>query len=167
MFGHVWGITFLTYVFSLFTIARDCGSLSDPENGRVTFRGTTPGSVSQYFCNAGFILMGLPTRVCGVNGSWSGEAPVCEGMSHCVKRMIYNTTHLCMYFSLSIALDCGPLSNPDNGLVIFRRTTLGSVANYSCNAGYVLMGIPFRICGVDGSWSGETPVCERECCMCE
>ena len=64
-------------------------------------------------------------------------------------------------------VDCGPLSNPDNGLVIFGTTTLGSLANYSCNTGFALMGLSSRMCGVDGSWSGEIPVCERECCMCE
>ena len=59
--------------------------------------------------------------------------------------------------------DCGPLPNPDNGMVTFGRTTLGSTANYSCSAGFVLMGLSSRMCEVDGSWSGEIPVCEREC----
>ena len=63
------------------------------------------------------------------------------------------------------AIDCGRLSSPENGLVTFRRTTLGSLANYSCNTGFVLIGLQVRICGVGGSWSGEAPVCERECCV--
>ena len=57
----------------------DCGTLSNPLNGNVTFTTTTVGSGANYSCDAGFVLMGLSSRVCVVNGSWSGEAPVCRG----------------------------------------------------------------------------------------
>ena len=57
----------------------DCGRLSSPENGAVTFRSTTFGSRADYSCNDGFLLLGLSSRMCMENGSWSGEAPVCEG----------------------------------------------------------------------------------------
>ena len=59
-------------------IAIDCGPLSDPENGGVSLRGTTFGSGALYFCNTGFTLTGPSSRLCMANGSWSGEAPVCE-----------------------------------------------------------------------------------------
>ena len=49
-----------------------------------------------------------------------------------------------------------------NGKVTFTKTTIGSVANYSCDSGFVLTGLPSRICGMDGSWSGEVPVCKGE-----
>ena len=67
-------------------------------------------------------------------------------------HMIFCTT----YFT---AIDCGSLSHPENGLVTFVSTTLGSRADYSCNTGFVLMGISFRMCELDGSWSGEAPEC--------
>ena len=58
-------------------IATDCEPLTFPENGYVT----VSGSVASYYCNGIFVLRGPSSRVCGVNGSWSGEAPVCESES--------------------------------------------------------------------------------------
>ena len=62
----------------------------------------------------------------------------------------------------SAATDCGLLTSPENGLVTVSGTTLGSTAYYSCNAGFTLMGLSSRMCGVDGYWSGEAPVCRSE-----
>lgn len=59
-------------------VAVSCEVLQDPENGRVTVLGTLPGSVAQYSCNAGFRLVGLKTRVCSQDGSFSGQAPTCK-----------------------------------------------------------------------------------------
>ena len=41
----------------------------------------TVGGQAIYDCVRGLALMGSPTRVCGDNGEWLGEAPVCEGLS--------------------------------------------------------------------------------------
>ena len=43
----------------------------------------------------------------------------------------------------STFFDCGPLTNPENGLVFVSVTILGSTAHYSCNAGFVLIGLSF------------------------
>ena len=59
-------------------------------------------------------------------------------------------------------IDCGPLLNPVNGTISLMRTTIGSVANYSCDSGFLLMGLSSRICEVNQSWSGDAPVCEGE-----
>ena len=64
-------------------------------------------------------------------------------------------------FSLP-ALDCGVLSNPSNGMVTAFSTTFMSVANYSCNHGYLLMGVTSRTCQADATWSDDEPTCERE-----
>ena len=47
----------------------------------------------------------------------------------------------------------------------------GSIANYSCLDGFILMGVARRTCQADMTWSGVTPTCHRECvhvcvCMC-
>ena len=63
---------------------------------------------------------------------------------------------------LSPALDCGVLSNPPNGMVTAFSTTFMSVANYSCNHGYLLMGVTSRTCQADANWSDDEPTCERE-----
>lgn len=39
------------------------------------------GSVSTYHCDAGFVLDGDTSRMCQLDGEWSGEVPVCNGES--------------------------------------------------------------------------------------
>ena len=39
----------------------------------------------------------------------------------------------------------------------------GERADYSCNAGYDLMGVEWRKCQDNGQWTGEAPTCESEC----
>ena len=59
-----------------------------------------------------------------------------------------------------IAVDCGPLSNPVNGVVdTSEGTTFGSTATYTCNLNFVLNGSSVRTCTAEGVWGGETPTC--------
>ena len=71
-----------------------------------------------------------------------------------------------MCFFVVIAVDCGPLVSPENGLVILEgnQTNLGSRATYRCNIGYELAGLPggARLCTLTGLWSGMDPTCDRE-----
>jgi len=56
----------------------DCGTLEDPDNGRVEFSNTTFESTANYTCNLGYSLNGNSTRTCETNGEWSGDSPSCE-----------------------------------------------------------------------------------------
>ncbi len=38
----------------------------------------------------------------------------------------------------------------------------GDRADYSCNAGYDLMGVGWRKCQDSGKWTGEAPSCKGE-----
>ena len=58
--------------------------------------------------------------------------------------------------------DCGPLQNPQNGFVEFTSTVIRSRATYTCNKGFLLVGVRVRICRPDGEWSGEEPTCESK-----
>ena len=58
-------------------------------------------------------------------------------------------------------VNCGPLSDPTNGLVTVTDTFLGSIANYSCNSGYGLVGDVTGVCQANGNWS-EGPVCRSK-----
>ena len=66
----------------------DCGRLSDPTNGGVSFRTTTFNSRAAYSCNNGFLLVGQTTRVCQSTGEWSGKAPVCKSEQNYVELCI-------------------------------------------------------------------------------
>ena len=60
----------------------------------------------------------------------------------------------------NLAVDCGSLSVVVNGMVKTVATTFGSVANYSCNNGYEIVGPSTRICQANGSWSDTDPLCK-------
>ena len=47
-----------------------------------------------------------------------------------------------------------------NGMVCYDGTTAGSVATYTCDNGYMLMGSAERVCGSDGHWDESIPSCE-------
>ena len=61
--------------------AVECGSLTSPENGNVTLSGTNFTSIAQYTCNSGYVLMGVESRQCQADRTWSNESPMCEGMT--------------------------------------------------------------------------------------
>ena len=47
-------------------------------------------------------------------------------------------------------------------MVIFGRTVEGSVANYTCDEGYILNGVTQRICDEDTQWSEDVPLCQSK-----
>ena len=60
-------------------------------------------------------------------------------------------------------LDCGPLDSPCGASVSMLGTTVGSVATYSCDPGFSLVGDETRTCQSYGYWSGSVPCCENKC----
>ena len=66
---------------------------------------------------------------------------------------------------------CANLTNPENGQVLqlLNGNVLGTVANYSCNAGYALLENVSRECvntNMEAVWTGEAPTCQREQLVC-
>ena len=64
--------------------------------------------------------------------------------------------------SVCAAVDCEILTDPDNGDVMFITTTYLSIANYSCDPGYNLVGVNQRICTSAGTWNNGEPTCQSE-----
>ena len=60
------------------------------------------------------------------------------------------------------AVDCGDLTNPENGRVEFVLTTYESLAKYYCNSGYNLVGTNTRTCQANGTWKNTAPSCTRK-----
>ena len=67
-----------------------------------------------------------------------------------------------IYLCISSAI-CEDLTDPTSGTVSINDTSRlpGTLATYTCNAGYLLSGAPQRICQDSGMWSGAAPVCNR------
>lgn len=128
-----------------------CDPLENPQNGRVTFDGTSVGSSATYVCNIGFILNGNERRQCLRTGEWTGTDPTCKGIVTLSLSPLYDD-HLTV-------VDCGPLSPPINGDIRVTITTFASSARYSCSAGFNLVGLEFRVCQVNGRWTGKAPTC--------
>ena len=58
---------------------------------------------------------------------------------------------------LYLVVDCGPLSDPDNGQVdTSNGTTFGNTATYTCHK-----ESGSRTCGVDGLWTSTEPNCQE------
>ncbi|XP_064386669.1 sushi, von Willebrand factor type A, EGF and pentraxin domain-containing protein 1-like [Halichondria panicea] len=125
--------------------AVDCGTLASITNGSpgtpttTTFTGTVT-----YSCNDGYALFGIATSTCQANATWS-RPPECRG-----------TVHL---------LVCPDLMDLVNGSIAYDMETIDdrpvdTVATYTCDIGYTLIGNSTRTCGSDGVWSGSDPACE-------
>ena len=52
--------------------------------------------------------------------------------------------------------------NPGNGTVVVVGNSRGDMATYSCDPGFDLVGVSVRVCGDDGVWSDEAPMCLRK-----
>ncbi len=69
---------------------------------------------------------------------------------------------MCFVIKIDIilAIMCPSLSNPSNGIVSFNDLSIFSVATYSCNKGFFLVGLQVRECKTTGLWSEQEPVCQ-------
>ena len=116
-----------------------------------------------YICNVGYYLLGAERRHCQLNGSWSDRPPHCERMSaHYHPLCLYFTLHVSLLHYSTVIL-CPVLSSPGNGTVDFSVRYVGSAAHYTCNTGYVLVGVANVTCEMSTrQWSSPAPSCERE-----
>ena len=54
---------------------------------------------------------------------------------------------------------CPDLTKPTNGIVTMTGNSVGDTATYSCETGYVVVGVETLACEDDGAWSDPPPVC--------
>ncbi|KAM8960766.1 uncharacterized protein RCH25_036533 [Pelodytes ibericus] len=90
-------------------------------------------------------------------------------------------SHVNLMQSLQPVVSCGWLAPPENGTKSGTTYIEGSVVQFSCNKGFILIGSRQRTCLSDGTWSGnraqcllgETNSCASQCgqkildCSCE
>ncbi len=74
-----------------------------------------------------------------------------------------NIVCMFLYFITNVVHDCGIPSREPNTIVTFNRTTLGSIATFSCAVGYnpTTSNDDIMICDDNGEWSGESLQCSK------
>uniref|UniRef100_A0A8C9F9J0 CUB and Sushi multiple domains 2 n=1 Tax=Pavo cristatus TaxID=9049 RepID=A0A8C9F9J0_PAVCR len=120
-----------------------CGHPGSPPHAQISGDKYTVGSVVRYSCLGKRALIGNSTRMCQLDGRWSGSLPHCSGGSQGV---------------------CGDPGIPSHGIGLGEEFGVDSVVRFSCEPGYTLRGSSERTCQANGSWSGVQPECEVISC---
>jgi len=121
---------------SCILINADCGDPGTPRHGIKFYMSTTFGSVLNFSCLSGYILVGSISIQCNSDGRWSDVLPQC------------------------LPIDCGDPGTPLFGRRQLSNTTYQSTVNYSCfNSSYQLVGSVTSKCLANGSWSEVLPQC--------
>ena len=68
----------------------------------------------------------------------------------------------CVSLCAAADLLCPVLPDPLNGEVNVSSRIISSIASYTCNDGFTLVGEEERECMADGQWSGREPICVCE-----
>ena len=80
------------------------------------------------------------------------------------KMIIKRSTNLLFMYYVALSTTCEPVNCfepevPPYGKITAKHFSFGSIANYSCMDGYMLVGNPSVKCDADSTWKGEIPVC--------
>jgi hypothetical protein len=109
------------------------------------------GTAAAFTCSAGFQAQGTQTIVCQPDGQWSGTLGTCEPL------VTENT-------SQSSQSSACPTLNIANGVVSYSPNAAslfeGTVATYTCSAGFLAQGTQSIVCQLNGQWSGTLGTCE-------
>ena len=68
--------------------------------------------------------------------------------------------HIIMLWTLILEILCEELINPENGTVSLpSERIVDSIATYACNDSFELLGAVSVTCQLNGTWSGDEPIC--------
>ena len=145
----------------------DCGKLADIDGGKVHYsNGTTHlGSHVEFKCSKHYHLDGAKQVVCQENAKWSAALPTCTEIRCTIPPRPNNTV-----VSISARTSTDRLVGTSLIRSRFRNNTsygVGTVLKYRCERGFLLEGgdrVVTRLCGDDGSWTGNSPSCSYVDC---
>uniref|UniRef100_H3CV01 CUB and Sushi multiple domains 2 n=1 Tax=Tetraodon nigroviridis TaxID=99883 RepID=H3CV01_TETNG len=120
-----------------------CDRPSVPPYAQISGDRRTVGSVIRYSCISQRTIIGNTTRMCQLDGQWSGSPPHCSGDS---------------------AGLCGDPGVPVHGIRLGEEFSVGSIVYFSCEPGYTLKGSPERSCLANETWLGTQPECHVISC---
>ncbi|XP_067829863.1 gamma-aminobutyric acid type B receptor subunit 1-like [Heptranchias perlo] len=130
-----------------------CRKIRPPSDGGIRYPGLTQEQIRlieflpvayeiEYICRSNRAIVGPRVRKCLHNGMWTDM----EQRSRCVRN-------------------CSKLAlNLENGYVMTRdRTKMpveGTLVEYRCDAGFILVGSSRSICTKYGKWNNSKPTCQ-------
>ncbi|KAF7201967.1 sushi domain-containing protein 4 isoform X1 [Nothobranchius furzeri] len=125
-----------------------CLPLSKPENGGYTCHPSpcrlfSHGTIIEFICNEGFALSGdYPYLTCQ-DGQWDGPMEISCVSKGCIRPSV---------------VQHGSTNLTDTNTSLFP---VGTVLQYSCDPGYLLVGRSILTCTTIGDWSSNLPRCIR------
>ena len=151
-------------------INADCGVLTPADNSEIVYSDSQfEGSTAIETCDSdnGYIRIGTDpvtdfeaaiassVRTCTESTGWDGSAITCS-------RMFNLVSYKAKIFIHFVVFDCGmtDVEFPDFGQLTVESTLFGSVASYSCDSDYTLVGDAMRTCTLSG-WNGSNPICGK------
>ncbi|XP_067112326.1 CUB and sushi domain-containing protein 2 [Osmerus mordax] len=120
-----------------------CERPSMPPYAQISGDRRTVGSVIRFSCIGQRSVVGNTTRMCQLDGQWSGSLPHCSGES---------------------AGLCGDPGIPVHGIRLGEEFSVSSMVRFSCEPGYILTGSPERTCQPNSTWTGTQPECQVISC---
>ncbi|CAL4163422.1 unnamed protein product, partial [Meganyctiphanes norvegica] len=117
-----------------------CGHPEQPPNSFMSLTNNSIGSVVEYSCLPGYVLVGPNTRTCLNSGFYDKFPPTCR------------------------YVECGPPAAIENGKYMLINGTRQFLSNvqYNCDEGYTLVGRGDLVCDVDERWDGPPPTCQMD-----
>ena len=76
-------VVFKVLIYYHCYIVIDCGNPGKPRNGIVIGNDYRFGATVEYKCINGYILVGVKSRYCQEDGTWSSDRPFCKGKMLC------------------------------------------------------------------------------------
>ncbi|XP_072160988.1 CUB and sushi domain-containing protein 1 isoform X2 [Bemisia tabaci] len=121
---------------------KTCGKPEQPPNSTMIAENFNVGSVIEYSCDEGHLLVGPNTRVCLPTGFYNEFPPVCK------------------------KVHCGYPADIPNGGYNLLNGTVGYLSQvmYYCNEGYKITGRALLTCDIDERWDGPPPRCQPVRC---
>ncbi|XP_075229303.1 uncharacterized protein LOC142328966 isoform X2 [Lycorma delicatula] len=116
-----------------------CGRPEQPPNSTMVAKNFNVGSVIEYACDEGHLLVGPNQRMCLPTGFYNEFPPVCK------------------------KVQCGFPADIPNGDYVLLNDTVDYLSQvlYTCDEGYKIQGRARLICDLDERWDGPPPRCQE------
>uniref|UniRef100_A0A672G2T7 CUB and sushi domain-containing protein 1-like n=1 Tax=Salarias fasciatus TaxID=181472 RepID=A0A672G2T7_SALFA len=130
-----------------------CDRPSMPPYAQISGDRRTVGSVIRYSCIGQRSIIGNTTRMCQLDGQWSGSPPHCSG-------------NVFFFFSFHVLINCGDPGVPANGVRFGNDFTYNHTVSFQCSPGFTMDAdrASSLICTKDRTWNGTKPLCKAIVC---